>query len=140
MPEVSTVQIVSAFWERDDANPSVKLQHGAYIWNQHESGWGYRGRSNPFPRLSFFDPDSYSSSMWQGHREGFYHMCSTINRNNYTPAPVRFVASKATLGNPCFGHPKALTIEYLCIRGANKSYRVATAKENQEISLTCDES
>lgn len=138
MTQTPTVQILSAVWERDHESPSVRQQHGAYIWNHNSALWGYRGRSNPFPRLSFFDPDSYSNSMWQGHREGFYLMSSTLNNYNYKPAPVRFVANKANLGNSCWAHPKQLTVEYLCVKDINhrqKLYMSATAKENEEIVL-----
>lgn len=132
MTEPATIQILSAAWERDHEDPSVRQQHGALIWNQNSSGWGFRGRSNPFPRLSWLDPNSYSNSLLQGYREGFYQMCSTINRYNLKPTPVKFFATKGNLGNSCWGHPKVLTIDYLCVKNGNsKQHKTATAKENE---------
>lgn len=116
----SLIQLLSAVWERDHEDASVRQQHGAYIWNQNSSMWGYRGKSNPFPRLSIFDSDSYSNAIWSGHREGFYTMSSTLNNYNYKPAPIKFFATKVNLGNACWAHPKKLTIEYICTKNAAK--------------------
>jgi hypothetical protein len=135
-----TVKILSASWERDHESATVRQQHGAYIWSQNSANWGYRGRSNPFPRFSIFDPDSYSNAMWNGHREGFYQMSSTLNNYNNKQAPVKFLVTKANLGNSCFAHPKQLTVDYLCIRnGSLKQHKNVTAKENEEIVLDCSE-
>jgi len=54
------VQLMSAVWERDHEDASVRQQHGAFIWNQDSSLWGYRGRSNPFPRFSIFGDDQFN--------------------------------------------------------------------------------
>jgi hypothetical protein len=60
--------------------------------------------------MSFFDPDAYSQSLWNGHREGFYQMSSTLNNFNYKPSPVKFLVTKFNLGNSCWSHPKKLTV------------------------------
>ena len=64
MALTATIQILSAAWERDHEDPSVRQQHGAFIWNQNSSEWGFRGRSNPFPRLNWLDIGSYSNALF----------------------------------------------------------------------------
>ncbi len=82
MSDPLTIEILSAVWERDHENSNTRLQHGAYIWHHNQNGWGFRGKSNPFPRWSWFS-DDYLALALSGYREGFYQMSSTLNSYNH---------------------------------------------------------